>query len=60
MKIGDVVRIEKCEGCPSMVGKTATVRKVVDDNTVELNYGRGRPLADRPKTICVNDVTVVE
>jgi len=59
MKVGDVVKIEKCAACPAVVGKTAKVRAITDGQ-VELNFGRGRPQANRPKTVAEGDVTVVE
>lgn len=63
MNIGDVVRIHSCASCPGVVGKTAKIKSLTGltgEDTVELNFGRGRPMADRPKFISRNDVTLVE
>ena len=58
MNIGDTVKIEKCLLCPTVVGKTAKVKKIVED-ILELNFGRGRPQLNRPTTVHVDDVSLV-
>ncbi len=61
MKIGDLVRVEKCEACPKVVGKTAKVKQLfVDENRVELQYGRGRPQTNRPNVMGIENVSIVE
>lgn len=65
MKIGDVVKIENCVCCPGIVGKTAQIKSFAgvvgkEEGTIELNFGRGRPLADRPKFISSRDVTLIK
>lgn len=58
MNIGDTVKIEKCVVCSAIIGKTAKVKGVVDD-TVELNFGRGRPQLNRPTVVHKDDVSLV-
>ncbi len=58
MKVGDIVRIDKCDACPKIVGKTVAIKQL-DDDTVVLNFGRGRPLANRPHAIKRTDVSLV-
>ena len=61
MNIGDVVRIKSCVSCPAVIGKTAKIKSFAGgEDTVELNFGRGRPMADRPKFISRGDLTVVK
>jgi len=60
MEIGDVVRVVKCDVCPDVVGKTATVKSFSDNGTVELKFGRGRPPKDRPSLYNVKDVCAVD
>ncbi len=57
--IGAKVKINKCDACPNVVGKTVTVKCVLDDG-LELNYGRGRPQNNRPVRISKDDVSLVE
>lgn len=59
MKIGDMVKIDRCEVCPGIVGKVAKIKGLGDD-TVLLNFGRGRPLANCPKAVNVKDVSLVQ
>lgn len=59
MNVGDVVKINKCDVCSGIVGKTAKV-KGFGDNTVLLNFGKGRPQANRPNAVSVDDVSVVK
>jgi len=58
MNVGDTVKIVKCVECPAIVGKTAKV-KAVDDQEVSLNYGRGQPQANRPSELSRDDVSLV-
>ena len=65
MNIGDVVKIESCASCPDVVGKTAKIKSFTSglaggEDAVELNFGRGRPMAGRPKFISRGDLTVVK
>ena len=57
--IGEKVVVNKCDACPSIVGKTAKV-KGFGDNTVLLSFGRGRPQTNRPKFISVDNVSLVK
>lgn len=62
MIIGDTVKIEKCVLCPTIVGKTAKVKRFVgdsEDGLVELNFGRGRPQLNRPTTVHKDDISLV-
>lgn len=63
MNVGDVVRINKCDHCPSVVGKCAVVKSFVDRNgqkAAELRFGRGRPPVDRPNVFDMTDLSVVQ
>jgi len=57
--VGEKVTINKCDVCPSIVGKTAKIRGF-GENTVLLSFGRGRPQTNRPKAISVDDVSLVK
>ncbi len=61
MNIGDVVRIDKCEMCPGVVGKVVPVKGFREDTEtmVKLGFGRGRPAAGRPEFFSVDDLTVI-
>jgi len=62
MKIGDSVRIVRCEKCPKVVGKTVKVVKLVGENPntgLEVSYGRGRPQLNRPNVFDIQDVEVI-
>jgi len=58
MNVGDTVKINKCEACPTMVGKTAKI-KSIDAQSVVLNYGRGRPQTNRPTMLNLDDISLV-
>lgn len=61
--IGAKVVINKCDACPAVVGKTATITGFTNDPgyaAVELNFGRGRPQTSRPKVISLDDVRLVK
>jgi hypothetical protein len=66
MKAGDMVKINKCDVCPGIVGKTAKVVDLTSGNetpgfdAVRLNFGRGRPQVNRPMTVNVDDVSLVK
>lgn len=61
MKVGDTVRIDKCDTCPKIVGKTVRIKGFCDDRvTVLLNFGRGRPSANRPEAVKMTDVSLVK
>lgn len=60
MNVSDIVRIDKCNECPGLVGKTAKIVSLdFDNHRVELSFGRGRPQANRPKFVHVDDVSLV-
>lgn len=63
MEIGTVVKINKCDVCPGVVGKTATITGFTSEpgyKAVTLNFGRGRPQMNRPCFIGVDDISVVD
>lgn len=61
MNVGDIVKIDKCDGCPGIVGKTAKIVSLdFDNHAVELSFGRGRPQANRPKFVNVDSVSLVD
>lgn len=57
--INDRVRVDRCDVCPAIVGKMATI-KGIDGRVLTLNYGRGRPLANRPSSVNVDEVSLVK
>lgn len=64
MKIGDKVKIVKCEVCPNVVGKTVKVTGVTESDagasSVQVNFGKGRPQKGRPSMFSVEDIAVVD
>lgn len=65
MNVGDMVRINQCEQCPSIVDKVVRIKKLVPLGSdpvggLILNFGRGRPPRNCPETISQNDVSLVE
>ncbi|MCK5613406.1 hypothetical protein KAR91_66665 [Candidatus Pacearchaeota archaeon] len=72
MKIGDQVKIDKCEQCPVVVGKIVKITELIDEHdqiatpkngrvpvTAILGFGRGRPQANRPSRIRVADLSLM-
>lgn len=63
MKIGASVKIDKCDVCPAIVGKTVKVTGFTSEpgyEAVKVNFGRGRPQANRPSFVSVDDISVLE
>lgn len=63
MNVGDAVRINKCDRCPSLVGKNAVIKALTNKDgrsIVELRFGRGRPPVNRPTMFDATDVSVVQ
>lgn len=63
MNVGDTVKIEKCEKCPGVIGKTAKIKGFTSDpgyDVVELNFGKGRPQVGRPHLFNVDDISLVK
>jgi hypothetical protein len=60
MKIGDQVRVVKCEVCPGVINKVGRVTKITDDNNVSINFGKGRPQKGRPELFKVDDITLAD
>lgn len=62
MEIGASVKIDKCDVCPAIVGKTAKVTGFTSEpgyDAVNLNFGRGRPQANRPVFVNIEDISPV-
>jgi len=64
MNVGDTIKIEKCEQCSVIIGKTAKIKKRIPSEPgivggLILNFGRGRPQTSRPKIISFDDVSLV-
>ncbi|UCG02457.1 MAG: hypothetical protein JSW11_00395 [Candidatus Heimdallarchaeota archaeon] len=59
MNVGDTVKINRCEVCPKVVGKTVKVVEV-GENGIVVSFGRGRPQKDRPRAFSFNDVSLVD
>jgi hypothetical protein len=63
MKVGDVVKIEKCDKCSAVIGKTAKIKAFASEpehNMVELNFGKGRPQVNRPHLFNLDDISLVK
>lgn len=52
------MRIVRCEQCPAIVGKMAKVRDI-KGVSVDLQFGRGRPVSDRPRFMNMDDLSIV-
>lgn len=55
---GKTVKVVRCDLCPNVVGKLATV-KDVGENGARLSFGRGRPQKNRPEFFNTQDLEVV-
>jgi len=61
MKIGNKVRITKCDVCPKVVGKMGRITKLnTEVSSVEVKFGKGRPQKNRPNIFACSDVTLIE
>lgn len=63
MKIGDKVRIVKCDACSKIVGKMVSVTEVTTIDGckgVKVNFGRGRPQLGRPDVFGMDEVSSME
>ena len=61
MNVGEMVTVDKCDECPSLVGKVFIVKGLSDDErSVSFKYGRGRPQKNRPEFICIDDVSLTD
>lgn len=63
LSIGSKVKIDRCESCPAVVGKTAKITSFKEEPgfcSAVLNFGRGRPQANRPVSVPVVDLSVAE
>jgi hypothetical protein len=63
LKVGDNVRIDKCESCPKLVGRTVVIKSINPDGPdgarLYVSYGRGRPQTGRPEFLFIDDVSLV-
>ena len=60
MKIGDMVTIIRCGVCEKMVGKTAKIKAILEnENKFELQFGRGRPQTGRPALYNADQISLV-
>jgi len=63
MKIGDMVRVTKCDVCPKVVGKTAKITGITESDagvsSVMVNFGKGRPQLNRPTQFSPSDMELV-
>jgi hypothetical protein len=61
MNVGDMVTVNRCDECPSLVGKVFVVKGFSDTKMgVSFKYGRGRPQKNRPEFISVNDLSLTD
>ncbi len=64
MKIGDTVKITKCDECPKVVGKLGTIVQTVTEAEggpcIEVKFGRGRPPLNRPTTFVIDHLELVK
>jgi len=57
-KVGDSVRILRCDACSKVIGKVVTIMKAEQD-TFEVKFGRGRPQTGRPSVFQASDLGAV-
>lgn len=60
MNVGDMVTVDRCDECPSLVGRVFAVKGFGNEGTVWLQYGRGRPQKNRPEFVSVDDVSLTD
>jgi len=63
MKIGDKVRIVKCDVCPKVVDKVGTITELIEDDEgacFKIKFGKGRPQLNRPSVFAYEDLISVE
>jgi len=63
MNVGDMVKVNKCNACPAIVGKTAKVTGLISESggkAVTLSFGRGRPANGRPHMFSIEDISLVQ
>lgn len=61
MKVGDKVRIVKCDVCEKVVGKVGTITKVNSEvSSIDVKFGKGRPQLNRPSVFACCDVALVD
>ncbi len=60
MKIGDKVRVTKCDKCPKVVGKFATIVKMDVVGEAAVKFGRGRPQLNRPTIFVIDHLELVK
>lgn len=67
MKIGDKIRVVKCDVCPKVVGKTGKITKIIlsetqteEKDVIMIKFGRGRPQLNRPDVYSYDSVVLIE
>jgi len=63
LTVGSKVKVDKCDSCPAIVGKVARITGFSNEpgfDAVQLNFGRGRPPANRPKFVGLLDISLVK
>lgn len=59
-KVGEVVRIVKCDDCPGVIGKAGRIKGLSEDgSSVSLSLGKGRPQRGRPEFFPTGDLALV-
>lgn len=61
--VGMTVKVDRCDKCPAIIGRSAKITGFSNDSgfdAVELNFGRGRPQAGRPKCVGVLDISLLK
>lgn len=59
-KVGEIVRVVKCERCPVMVSKQGRVKSLSEDGlSVSISFGKGRPNRNRPELFPTGDLALV-
>ena len=59
-KVGEVVRVVKCDVCSGVVGKIGRIKGLSENgDAVSLSLGKGRPQRGRPEYFPVGDLALV-
>jgi len=59
-KVGEVVRVVRCDVCSGVVGKAGRIKSLSEDgSSVSLSLGKGRPQRNRPEYFPVGDLALV-
>lgn len=59
-KVGEVVRVVRCDVCSGVVGKIGRIKSLSENgDTVSLSLGKGRPQRGRPEYFPMADLALV-